>query len=187
MNHAVTSDLFSVIFVHPWFLLSLFWFVFSFFVFRPITDTKDKKNILKYEGIWVVGKLYRYRLVIFSFIIFLGVIYRSYSVVLDKIEKIRSLNLPIHKITFNKNNVLKCVVNIGSTSENLFYWDVNSLKAVIIPKKQVVKISVIMPNPPIEPNTGATGRSPKPLPGSDKTEYEKSLLLWGQLIKEQCK
>ncbi|MGJ8694611.1 MAG: hypothetical protein ACSHW0_19310 [Thalassotalea sp.] len=187
LNHAETSDLFFVIFVHPWFLLSLLWFVSSFFVFRSINETKDKNITLKYERIWGVGKLYKYRLIILSFIVFLGVIYRSYSVVLDKIEKIRSLNLPIHQITYNKNNILKCVVNIGSTSANLFYWDVTSSKAVIIPKKQVVKIAVIMPNPPFELNNGATGRRAKPLQGSDKTEYEKSLLLWGQLIKDECK
>ena len=154
----------------------------SFFVFRRPDETEDKRVISKYENIWVVGKLYKNRLVFLNFFIFFSIIYFSYSVVLDKIGKIRSLNLPIHQITYNKNTTLKCVVNIGSTSTSLFYWDVNLLEAVIIPKKQIVKISVVLPEPPAPPGRG---RQKPPRDGS-KTEYQKTIDLWANNIKEKC-
>jgi len=182
LNHAETSDLFSVVFVHPWFFFSLLIFVSSFFVFSSLGETEDEKNTLKYENIWVIGRLYKYRIVLLSFIMFFGIIFFSFSIVLDKIKSIRSLNLPIHQITYNKNDILKCVVNIGSTSTSLFYWDVNSLEAVIIPKKQIVKISVILPEPPAPQGRG---RQRPPRDGS-KTEYQKTIELWANNIKEKC-
>ncbi len=180
LNHAELTDLFGVLFIHPLFFFSLLMFISSFFVFGTF-DELEEKTTIKYENIWLIGKLYNNRFIILSIACFVSMVFFSYWVVDDKIAKIKSFKLPIQQVTYNKSSTLKCVVNIGSTSTSLFYWDINSLESVIIPKSKIIKISIIIPEVPHK------GRPQKPPIDGSKTEYQKALLKWNSDIERKCK
>ncbi len=180
LNHAEISDLFSVLFIHPIFFISILIFFIGFFSLM-LSVKPQKESIVKYENIWLLGDLYNNRFVIFGAIVFLIFFTGSYSLIYNKIEKIKSFNLPIQEITYNNGSALKCVVNIGSTSTSLFYWDINALETVIIPKNKIIKINIVIPKVPHQ-----SGPPVRVIDGS-KTEYQKSMTKWASDIENKCR
>lgn len=186
LDHADISDLFGVLFVHPFFLIS---FIIVLLGFNSIgkffseLELTGKESQSKYKNIWLLGKLHKNRFNIFGIVFFIFVIFSPIWIVSNKIDKIKNTRLPIHKISYNKNSTVRCAVSIGSTSTNLFYWDIISLESIIIPKKQIVKITIILPKPPEKKRAG---RPTKPPLNGEKTEFQKSLIKWNNELKNKC-
>jgi hypothetical protein len=181
LNHAEITDLFSVLFVHPMFFISLLLFLSSFFSLGILGLPERHQIPLKYEKVWGLGTLHKNRFTIFGLVAFVAIMSSSIWLIKGKILKIKSFKYPIHQISYNRDKIIQCAVSIGSTSTSLFYWNIESSEAFIIPKRNIVKINIIIPEVPHR-----YGRGQKPPRDGSKTEYQKTLIKWNNEIKKKC-
>ena len=180
MEHAELSDLVGVLFVHPQFLISILFFVFAIFMFLFIgavigaTPKGEEEN--PYWRKFKAGSVK----IVFS-VLFLLVIATPYTFIQSKISNIQESLLPVYEITLNKNNLkIGCAVGIGSTTNNLFYWDIVKKQSIIIPKKQVVQIRVLLSDPPVR------DKNDPPAPPGHLSDFDKLVIDWNKRINGVC-
>jgi hypothetical protein len=183
LEHAELSDLIGTIFVHPHFLFSLFIFfvglviILTFWEIAHEAEKKEEttpKNNFRYKAITAGRKL-------FYIIISIFLITSPYFAIKIQVKNIKDHISPIYSVELVKGNkVIKCATSIGSTTSNLFYWDISENKAIITPKKNINLIKVILPEPP------QRGYREPPAPPGQLSPFDKKLIKWEKQISILC-
>ena len=169
LEHAEISDLIGVVFVHPHFLFSILVFRIGLFIYLTVTAMLNSEASANSDN-YTIFKVKKYGIKIALFIFFSIVIFAPYIIVTDKITDIKQYRLPIYEITLVKNSsLIKCAVSIGSTTNNLFYWDVVRKESIILPKRNITKIRVILASPP-----------------AHLSAFDKRVIKWEEKVTKAC-
>ena len=185
LDFAELSDLFTVIFVNPVFLLTLYLFLvyaILFYIFSNYLINRELEGQLEKER-----KVKSTRVFGITITLFIGlclVIYVPYFMVLNAASSVKNNLVPIHEVTLADNkSEYKCLGRMGSTSTVYFYWDIKIRNSVVIPKSNVYKITVVKSKPPI--------KLLNQLPSNPKrgyvSEYDQMVKEWNEQVETLCK
>lgn len=177
LEFAELSDLISILFIHSYFFVSLPAFfigvlLLPFFIELVLKDFYERNIIIKTTYVFFGA------FVVFIVIILISSPFRAIS---EKVNDIKNGNEAIYEIVYGKqDSKFKCVTIVGTTTENLIYWDLSAKETVILPSKQLNKATIKMYNPPeLEVDEDPTFINAL-------SDYQKEKDKWEKMINNIC-
>ena len=182
LEHATPADLITVILVHPQFLVSIVTCALG--ISLPVAydliiknEASDKSG--KWQGGFIKIKSTSYKLVTWS-VVFLLIV-SPYFFIEAKVREVKNGMSPVYKVSLNEGeSKINCAISIGSTTTNLFYWDLINEESLVIPKSKVFSIKVLLAEPPEAWLTDRPSRESHP------SRYRMAVIKWEKSIVEIC-
>jgi hypothetical protein len=159
-----------VIFVHPQFLFGTFLLIVGLLFFINFPTLKEDNSDKNFLGFIVTSS------------VFLLIVSIPYWVMKNKINNIKKSISPIYRVYLTKEDFqINCATSIGSTTSNIFYWDLSKKITVIVPKSSIIKIDVVLGSPPKKRLLD------QPSKRGQLSRFQKEVVKWTSMVDQECK